>query len=101
MGTDTAADGGEGIVAEHHPGSAHVIAGGNEAHVAGDVDASGAGVLAGAGNQLAANTSGTSLLHDVLLILRAEVLDGRQNRVGCRLSQAAHGGILDDGAQVL
>ena len=101
MGTDTAADAGEGIVAEHHPGGAHVIASGDEAHVAGDVDASGAGVLAGAGNQLAANTSGTSLLHDVLLILRAEVLDGRQNRVGCRLSQAAHGGILDDGAQVL
>ena len=101
MGTDTAADAREGIVAEHHPGGAHVIASGDEAHVAGDVDASGAGVLAGAGNQLAANTSGTSLLHDVLLILRPEVLDGRQNRVGCRLSQAAHGGILDDGAQVL
>ena len=101
VSTDTAADAGEGIVSQHDAGSAHVVAGGDEAHVAGDVDAGGAGVLAGAGDQLVADACGAALLDDVLFVLITEVLQSGQNGVGSGLAQAAHGGVLDDAAQVL
>lgn len=47
------------------------------------------------GQHVFADMSGTVFVHDMCLILVPEVFHGGQHWVGGRLTEAAHGGILD------
>ena len=95
MRTDTSADAGERVVAQHDPRSADIIAGGDQAHVARDIDAGRAGVLAGRADQLGADTGAALLLADVVFVFIAEIFDRGQDRIGRCLAETAHGGVFD------
>ena len=101
MGADAAADRRERIVLPDEPVGVHIASGGDEGHVARHVDARGTGVAAGRGVEVRAHARVAVVRADMRLILVAEVSDGREYGVRGRLTETAHGGLLERFGELL
>ena len=89
VGADEAADPGEGVVLPDHFQGFHEAALGHQGHVAGNVDARGAGRLAGRQQQLVAHPGRTMLVVRVHPVFFREVLQRGENGVHGLTSQMA------------